>query len=41
MLPFQINIDPMMHLRLDSVDINGEIDPTNFERKEKCFDKEK
>jgi hypothetical protein len=40
-LPVQIDIDPLMRIRLDSVNINGEVDPANFERKENCFDKEK
>jgi hypothetical protein len=40
-LPFAIDIDPLMRIRLDTIDLNGEVDPANFERKEKCFDKQK
>jgi hypothetical protein len=39
-LPFKLYLEPVMHIQLDKVDLNVAVDPSNFERKEKCFDKE-
>ncbi len=38
-LPFHIGIDRVMEIHLDKVTLNPKIDPLDFEKKEKCFDK--
>ena len=38
-LPFAINIERMMDIKLDSIKLDAKIDPANFQKKEKCFDK--
>jgi carboxyl-terminal processing protease len=38
-LPFAIKLEHMMDIKLDSIKLNGKIDPANFQKKEKCFDK--
>ncbi len=37
-VPFQIKLEGMMDVRLDSVTVNAKIDPTIFEKKIRCFD---
>jgi len=39
MIPFHVDLDRVMNVRLTSVTINPKLDPSNFEKKEKCFDK--
>ncbi len=39
LVPFRVEIDRLMNVRLDTVKLNSKIDPSAFERKEKCFDK--
>jgi len=39
MLPFSIELENLVKMKLDSVTLNPKIDPANFEKKEKCFDK--
>lgn len=38
-VPFHIDLDRVMNVRLNSVTINPKLDPSNFEKKERCFDK--
>jgi hypothetical protein len=38
-LPFHLDMEGVMNVRLDSLTINPKLDPSNFEKKEKCFDK--
>ena len=39
MVPFRVEISRLMDVRLESVKLNSKIDPSAFEKKEKCFDK--
>ena len=39
MLPFHVDQDRVMNVHLSSVTINTTLDPSNFKKKEKCFDK--
>jgi hypothetical protein len=38
-LPFQIEMERVSKIKLNSVNLNPKLDPSNFEKKEKCFDK--
>lgn len=38
-IPFRIDMDRIMNIHLTSVTINPKLDASNFEKKEKCFDK--
>ncbi|MFZ1700712.1 MAG: S41 family peptidase [Pyrinomonadaceae bacterium] len=38
-IPFQIDLDRAMNIRLDSVVLDPKFDPSVFEKKENCFDK--
>jgi hypothetical protein len=40
LLPYEIERERIMTITLDEVKINQAIDPANFIRKEKCFDRE-
>ncbi|MFM9905155.1 MAG: S41 family peptidase [Pyrinomonadaceae bacterium] len=39
MLPFHVDLDRVMNVRLSSVTVNPKLDPSSFEKKERCFDK--
>ncbi|MGE3467683.1 MAG: S41 family peptidase, partial [Pyrinomonadaceae bacterium] len=39
MLPFSIDIDRMMNIRLESINLSPKLDPTLFLKKQNCFDK--
>ena len=38
-LPFEIDMDGQMKVRLSSLVLNTKLDPATFEKREKCFDK--
>jgi len=39
MIPFDLNFEPFMHVRLSHLKLNSKIEPSNFDKKERCFDK--
>ncbi len=39
MLPFMIDLEHIMQMRLETVHLNSTVDPANFEKKENCFDR--